>query len=279
MVRLLLAFVILYALNNVCLGQAISNPDTISVPSDGLTLKGLLWTPAGKGPFSTVIFCHGSYGGSDTIHDPIEQASLIGPVFASRGYLFLALFRRGVGLSKAQGINSTILMDSAFKERGQEGRNQVQLQQMETDQLQDMISGLQYLRNRKDVDTNRIGIVGHSFGGSLSLIVADHDQKLKAVVVFSPAGYSWNGSPQLRSRLIEAVRNINAPVMIVHALNDYSVNSGNAVDSVRKQVHKPHLLKIYPAFGSSANEAHNILFLGIQTWEADVFKFLDQYLR
>ena len=82
-------------------------------------------------------------------------------------------------------MNSTELMDKAFKERGQEGRNKVQLQQLETDQLQDMISGLKFLRRRKDVDTNRMAVMGHSFGGSLTLLLAEHEPGLKAVVVFA----------------------------------------------------------------------------------------------
>ena len=97
----------------------------------------------------------------------MQQTSLLGPLFAKNGYTFLVLFRRGVGLSKGQGTNSADLMTNAFKEKGPEGRNEMQVLQLETDQLQDMISGLTFLRKRKDVDTHRIAVAGHSFGGSL----------------------------------------------------------------------------------------------------------------
>jgi carboxymethylenebutenolidase len=150
--------VLLYS--DKCLHAQNFIPDTVSVQSGNLTLKGLLWRPAGAGPFRTIIFCHGSYGGADTIHDPLQQISLLGPVFGGRGYVFLSLFRRGVGLSKGQGVNSAGLMNNAFKEKGQEERNKVQLQQLETDQLQDMISGIKFLQRRQDVDANRIAIVG-----------------------------------------------------------------------------------------------------------------------
>jgi carboxymethylenebutenolidase len=259
--------------------QDFTGPDTVSVQSGNLTLKALLWRPAGTGSFPTVIFCHGSYGGSDTIHNPDQQISLLGPVFAGKGYIYLGLLRRGVGLSTGQGVNSTELMDKAFKERGQEGRNEVQLQHLQTDQLQDMIAGLKFLRRRKDVDTNRLAIIGHSFGGSLTLLVAAHEPGIKAVVVFAAAGYSWNLSPLLRTRLISAVKNITAPVMIIHARNDYSTNPGYALDSVMNQLNKPHVLKIYPKLGASVNEGHNLIFLSIETWEPDVFRFLDENLR
>src|SRR5574341_1072833 len=74
----------------------LAGPDTISVRSDKLTLKGLLWRPSGAGIFPAILFCHGNYGTSDTIISAEQQASSIGPVFAEKGYIFLALFRRGV---------------------------------------------------------------------------------------------------------------------------------------------------------------------------------------
>ena len=259
--------------------QNFKGPDTVLVQSGNLTLKGLLWSPTGQGPFPAIIFCHGSYGGSDTIHDAGQNMSLLGTVFAAKGYIFLGLFRRGVGLSAGQGVNSTELMEKAFKERGQEGRNEVQLMHMQTDQMQDMVSGLKFLRTKKYVDTNRLAVIGHSFGGSLTLLLAEHEPSLKAVVIFSPGGYSWNLSPSLRAHVISAVKNISAPVMIIHAQNDYSVTPGYALDSVMTQLNKPHVLKIYPKFGNTASDGHSLIFLSIETWEADVFKFLDENLK
>jgi carboxymethylenebutenolidase len=259
--------------------QDFVSPDTVSVQSGKLTLKGLLWRPSGKGKFPTVIFCHGGYETDDTTYDPVQNISILGQVFAQNGYIFLGILRRGVGLSRTQGENSADLMAKAFKETGQEGRNKVQLEHLETDQLQDMLAGLSFLRKRKDVDTKRIAIMGHSFGGSLALLVAEHEPELKAAVVFSGAGYSWDRSPQLRMRLISAVKNISMPLMIIHAQNDYSLNPGYGLDSVLNQLHKPHLLKIYPKFGNTNREAHNLVFLNTKTWEADVFKFLHESLR
>jgi carboxymethylenebutenolidase len=259
--------------------QAFTGPDTVSVKSGTLTLKALLWHPTGRGPFPTIIFCHGSYGGDDTIHDPVQQTSLLGPVFAKKGYIFLSLFRRGIGLSQGQGEGIGEIMYNAFKQKGQEERNKVQLQQLQTDQLQDMISGLKFLRRRQDVDTNRMAVAGHSFGGSLALLVAEHEPGLKAVILFAAAGYSLNLSPQLRTRLTNAGKNITAPIMIIHAENDYSTTPGYALDSVMNKFNNPHLLKIYPKFGNSTSEGHNIIFLSPETWEIDVFKFLGDNLQ
>jgi carboxymethylenebutenolidase len=275
--RIKIAFVIACCLIGHLYAQNFVRPDTIFVRSGNLTLKGLLWHPAGHGHFPAIIFCHGSYGGADTTN-PMQQI-VLGPLFAKRGYVFLDLFRRGIGLSQGQGESIGEVMYNAFKQKGQEERNRVQLQQLQTDQLNDMIAGLIFLRKRPDVDTNRMAVVGHSFGGSLALLLAEHEPHLKAVVIFAAAGYSWNLSLQLRERLIDAVKNIKRPIMMIHAQNDYTTNPGYALDSVMNKFNKPHLLKIYPKFGNSVNEGHGIIFLSIKTWEADVFKFLNENLR
>jgi dienelactone hydrolase len=258
--------------------QDIFIPDTVSVMSGSLTLKGLLWQPAGKGKFPAIIFCHGGYDSNDTTYPPL-QTSVLGPVFVKYGYIFFDLFRRGVGLSSNQGENSADLMAKAFEEKGQEGRNKVQLEQMQTTQLQDMIAGLNFLRSKEQVDASRIAIIGHSFGGSLALLVAEHDLRLKAVIVFSAAGYSWDRSPPLRLRLLQALKNISAPVMILHAKNDYSLNPGYGIDSALTKLNKPHVLKIYPAFGTTNREAHNLVLLNTDLWKPDVLKFLAKNLR
>jgi pimeloyl-ACP methyl ester carboxylesterase len=125
--------IIIILLVSICsaksiLAQEFTGPDTVSVNSGNLVLKALLWHPAGQRRFPTVLFGHGNYASTDTIHDPIRQASLLGPLFAARGYNYLVVFRRGVGLSKGQGLNSADLMEIAFKQKGQEGRNEIQLQ-------------------------------------------------------------------------------------------------------------------------------------------------------
>jgi dienelactone hydrolase len=142
-----------------------------------------------------------------------------------------------------------------------------------------MLVGISYLISRSDIDRNRIALIGHSFGASLALLVAEHDSVLKAVIIFSGSLRNWNLSPLLQTRLINAVKNITCPIMIIHAQNDHSTTPGYALDSVLNHIRKPHLLKIYPKFGNTANQAHNIIFLSPQTWEADVFKFLDENLR
>ena len=279
MVKKVFTTLVFVAFINHCFSQDLKKPDTIIVRSGNLKLKGLLWHPSTVEKLPAVIFCHGSYETGDSTYDVVQNISSVGPLFAKHGYIFLGLFRRGVGLSNREGENSADLMAKALRENGQEGRNKSQLQQLQTDQLQDMLAGLNFLRNRDEVDNDRIIVAGHSFGGSLALLVAEHEPALKAVIVFSAAGYSWDRSPQLRLRLMTAVKSISAPVMIIHARNDYSLNPGYGLDSMMTALHKPHVLKIYPDFGKTNSEAHNVIFLGTGIWETDVFKFLDPVMK
>ena len=83
-------------------GQAAAGRDTVSVHNGTVTLRAFVWRPQGRGPFPAVLFNHGSGRTPEDLErlGPYErQAEALGPVFAHHGYVFLYLFRRGVGLS------------------------------------------------------------------------------------------------------------------------------------------------------------------------------------
>jgi len=262
--------------------QVSGGPDTVVVHSGAVTLRALLWRPHGRGPFPAVLFNHGS-GHATGIdrsgrHDQ-RHPDVLGPVFAKHGYAFLYLFRRGDGLSRGQGVPAGDRMDSAFVASDQDARNDLQLQLLETDELSDALAGLAFLRTRPEVDPRRVAVCGVSFGGSLTVLVAERDSALRAVVVFAAAGYSWDRSPPLRARLTAAVGRIAAPVFFIHAANDYTIASGQALDAERARLGRPHRLKIYPPVGRTADEGHDFVDLGLAIWEPDVFAFLDEAIR
>lgn len=199
-------------------GQVSSEPDTVVVRSGVLELHALLWRPEGHGLFPAVLFNHGSGPAGAPL---APQRTALGPLFAGHGYVFLFLFRRGAGLSANEGANSFDLMNQEFAERWQEARNQVQIQLH--DDLSDALAGLAFLRGLPEVDTRRVAMAGHLFGGSLTLLLAERDTMLRAAIVFSAAGYSWERSPPLRARLLAAVGRTTVPVFFLQAANDYSV--------------------------------------------------------
>ena len=170
-------------------------------------------------------------------------------------------------------------MDSESAARGQQARNALQLQLLEHREMDDARAALNFLRALPDVDAQDVALVGHSFGGSLTLLLAEREPNLRAVVIFSGAGYSFDRSSELQARLLAAIDHIAAPVFFIHAENDYSLSSGKVLDARREQIGKPHRLKIYPPIGSTVDDGHDFLNLGLNIWEPDVFAFLDDNMR
>jgi dienelactone hydrolase len=262
--------------------RASDAPQTVEVRSGTLTLRALLWRPPGKGPFPAIFLNHGSGRSREEIErlGPYEQqANILGPVFARHGYVFLYLFRRGVGLSASQGISAVELMNSEFAAHGQDARNTLQLRLLENEEMSDALSGLAFLRALPEVDARDVATIGHSFGGSLTLLLAEREPNLRAVVIFSGAGYSWDRSAPLRARLLDAVAHVTAPIFFIHAANDFSLSAGKALDARLEQLGKPHRLKLYPPVGHTPEDGHSFLYLGMNTWEPDVFAFLDERMR
>ena len=264
------------------LAQTSGRAETMLIHNGSATLHAMLYRPQGRGPFPAILLNHGSGRTPEDLKGlgPYERnAETLGPVFARHGYVFLYLFRRGVGLSTDQGANAIDLMTSESAARGQEARNSLQMKLLENREMDDALSALKFLRALPYVDAKDVALIGHSFGGSLTVLLAEREPNLRAVVIFSGAGYSFDRSPELRTRLLAAIDHIAAPIFFIHAENDYSLSSGKVLDARREQLGKPHRLKIYPPIGHTLDDGHDFLHLGVNIWEPDVFAFLDENMR
>ena len=257
-------------------------PETVVIPSGQLHLKAFFWKPSGPGPFPAVLFNHGS-GGSDADHTAgmhiTKAAEKLAPLFLKHGYAFLYLFRRGQGLSADQG---PFMQDVLYREevaKGKDARQHLQFMLATTDQLDDVLAALTFLRAAPAIDAKRIAIVGHSFGGQLTLLAAERDNTVRAAITVSAAAGSWERSTELRERLRAAVDKSTAPIMLIQAANDYSTAPSYALADELERLHKPHLLKIYPPVGKTPDDGHNFLYLAISQWEPDVFGFLDEHVK
>jgi dienelactone hydrolase len=257
-------------------------PEAVVVRHGDVVLHALLWRPQGHGPYPGILFNHGSGRSAVDLGrlGPYEdQAPVIGQVFARHGYAFLYLFRQGVGLSADQGPSCIDLMDREMAEHGQDARNRLQMDLLTGREMADAQAGLAFLRAAKDIDPRQLAVIGHSFGGSLTVMQAEREPNLRAAVVFATAGFSWDNSEALRTALTHAVARAAAPLYFIHAANDFSIAPGQALDAARARARKPHKLTIYPAFGQTIEDGHGFLYLDVKTWEPDVFSFLAQYLR
>jgi dienelactone hydrolase len=259
-----------------------ANPDTMVVVSDSLRLHALFYHPAGRGPFPGLLFNHGgghrSGVGADGTLDQ-RRPELLGRLFARHGYAFLYLYRRGDGLSRDRGPAVGDVMDSAMATGGLAARNTIQLERLEHEEMDDATAGLAALRARPQVDPRRVGVIGHSFGGSLATLMVARDTSLRAAVVFSGAGFSWDRSPDLRQRLMSAVARTPVPMLFIHAANDYTTAPGESLSAVMRRLGKVGRVRVYPAVGRSAADGHNFIHSGAHLWERDVLAFLDPLLK
>jgi carboxymethylenebutenolidase len=98
-------------------------------------------------------------------------------------------------------------------------------------------------------------------------------------VTFGAAAQSWDGSPELQERLLAATRKIEIPIFVTHAANDFSIKPAQVLSAELTRLKRSHELKIYPAVGDTPAEGHAAAYSDIQTWEPDVFRFLDKHLQ
>ena len=259
-------------------GQAVSGPEIVIVRSGTLQLRALLWRPKGEPPFPAVLFNHGR-GLTPRTEGRVARIKELGHVFARHGYIFMALFRRGEDLSADHGVFIGEMLERESAASGEEAAKRLQLHLMESDHLADALAGLTFLRTIANVDRRRIAVIGHSFGGSLTMLVAERAKTVSAVINFAGAAGSWNGSAALRERLLAAVSEINVPVLHIYAENDYSVAPGKVIAAEMKRQSKVYRLKLFPPCGNTAEEGHDFIYLGITSWLDDVFFFLDKHMK
>jgi carboxymethylenebutenolidase len=257
-------------------------PQVVTFPSGSLRLKAYLWTPPGPGPFPAVLFNHGSGGVSADLTAGMqitEAADILAPFFLKHGYAFFYPFRRGHGPSADRAPFMQDVLRREEEAKGKEARQHLQFTLLMTEQLDDAMAALAFLKSAPRIDSHRIAVAGQSFGGQLTLLAAERDPSIRAAVTFGAAAGSWERSSELRARLLGALSKTNAAIMLTHAENDYGTTAGRDLADELERLHKPHLLKIYPAVGLTSDDGHGMLYEDIPAWEDDVFKFLDQYVR
>lgn len=249
------------------------NKRRVTFPHGSLTLVGFSFHPDGPGPFPTILWNHGSEkspGGG-------PEFDAVAREFVPAGFAVFAPMRRGHGASEGEYIQDTVQRERV--RRGKPGADQATVRELETNQLEDQLAGLAYMKSQPFVDQSRVAVVGCSYGGIETLLAAEKGAGFKAAVALSPAAESLEGNAFLRERLKEAVRKITMPVFIIHPAKDASLEPGKTLSAEQQKLGKPHELKIYPATGPVAEQQH--CFGGAQgdhVWAADAIAFLKKYL-
>jgi len=246
---------------------------------DGWKIHGQLFLPRGESPGKrpAMIYMHGG---------PIRQMLLgwhyleyyhygygFNQYLASRGYAVLSVnYRGGVGYGRR------------FREapsRGPRGASE----------YQDIVAGANYLRSREDIDPERIGLWGGSYGGYLTALGLARNSDLFAAGVDIHGVHDWSNRRRFRregpgsAEFLESARQSSpvasvdlwkSPVLFAHGDDDPTVSFAQTVDLIQRlrarQVEFEQL--VLP------DEVHD--FLLHRTW-LKIFRtaadFLDRHLK
>lgn len=139
-----------------------------NIPDD-ITLAGTLTLPEKGNKFPAVVLVTGS--GAQNRDEEImghKPFLVIADYLTRHGIAVLRCDDRGVGSSQG---NSAVATDEDF--------------------ARDTEAALEYLRSRKEIDTRKVGIIGHSCGGTIAFRVAAKDANVAFVI--SLAGSAVRG--------------------------------------------------------------------------------------
>jgi dienelactone hydrolase len=166
---------------------------SVTIWSDGTRMAGDVYRPRDLKPtdkLPAVVFVHGTGG--------VKKAAFsarLGAAFARNGYLFLNFDYRGWGES-----DSKLLMLEKMPEPNEKGEVTVRARairwQMDfQDQTTDVRNAIAFMSGEPDVDRERLGIFGTSYGGGLVTWTAAHDPRVKCAAVQVPGMGGGRGLP------------------------------------------------------------------------------------
>ena len=154
----------------------VSHPagmEVVHIPTHGVSINGIIYTPSGAGPHPTIVICHG-YPGNEK------------------------------NLDLAQSLRRAGWNAVTFNYRGSWGSpGSFRFAQ----NLEDADAVLAFLRDpanamKLGVDTKRIVLAGHSMGGWVTVLTAAHDHALAGAILISAADMGLMGGVE-HAKLVE----------------------------------------------------------------------------
>jgi dienelactone hydrolase len=169
------------------------------------------------------------------------------------------------------------------------GQRYVARVEAETD---DVIAAVDYLRTLPFADIKRIGIMGYSGGGAVTMFAISRSTAFAVAINQAGAAGAWNISAEMRSALIAAAEKATTPALLLVAQNDRTTDSITTLAEIFKKRGVPHRMVVYEPFtpqpaggavtaGIPLNPApgHEVFRAqGMHVWERDVLEFLARYL-
>lgn len=222
MKNLLLCLPLFFALS---VSAAAIDGKTVSYKSGDETVSGILYTPAGQGPFPALIVIHEWWGLNDWVKQQAEK-------LAGQEYVALA-----VDLYRGKVADNPDLAHELMRGLAQDRANR------------DLRAAYDFLDAQPNVKKDRIGSIGWCMGGGYSLDVALAEQHLAATVI--NYGHLATDSAELKK--------INAPILGLFGGQDRGIPPEDVkkFQQAMEQLGKKVEVKIYPDAGHAFENPNN----------------------
>ena len=200
-------------------------------------LAGTLTLPKGDGVFPVILLISGS-GPQDRNEEILGHKPflIIADYLTKKGYAVFRYDDRGTAKSGGEFEGAT-----------------------SPDFASDAASALAYLKTRKDIDTTKIALAGHSEGAMLAAMIAANDPSINAIIMLAGPGIPGDQLLLMQQELIATVNQVNPEEIKENTVINRSlfelINQANDIENAKVQVEKK-LKKISKKLSKSAIEAY-----------------------
>jgi predicted dienelactone hydrolase len=217
--------------------------------------------------------------------------------FTKRGFAFFIPHRRGHGDST--GVYYADFVDSVAGKDSPAGKHAMLLAYLQ-DQTYEVSQAIEYLTGLKNsakklvIDSNKIAIVGHSFGGMVTLFSNNILTAHNAAVDIAGASESWDAFDNDDGALDDcsttldwlknAVRGANKPIFFLEPKNDASIRPTVVLSKVAGDANERYQAAIYGPVpldpDEDSKDAHRKFVTQqdqIEKWGPAVIEFLARY--
>jgi fermentation-respiration switch protein FrsA (DUF1100 family) len=189
---------------------------TFENKKDNITLAGTLSLPKKEGTFPVVLLISGS-GPQNRDEELLGHKPflVLSDYLTRNGIAVLRFDDRGTALSEGNFKSATSL-----------------------DFASDVEAGIQYLKTRKEIKNNKIGLIGHSEGGMIAPIIASKSKDVDFIVLLAGTGVTGEEILLLQQELIGRVSGISEKDL----LRSKNTNKG-AFEIVKKATSQEEMIK------------------------------------
>src|SRR5690606_556479 len=160
---------------------------TFENKEDGINLAGTLTLPKGNGKFPAVVLVSGS--GPQDRNEEIRGHKpflVLSDYFTTHGYAVLRYDKRGIAESGGNYSLATVF-----------------------DFANDTKAAIEYLKNRKEIDSKKIGVLGHSEGGQVAQIIASEDKSLNFIILMAAPGTTGDEILLYQTKILAEASNLS----------------------------------------------------------------------